>query len=238
VVAEPAAVPPGAPDEPVTLDFADVHAAGLAFGLSADDVAKAVYWEYAVQHPESKLVYYLMYDALEGDEYGGWAAVVRLFCSVMLCPAVAQTATCACWSRAVRVLRLAAWHCMVPRGSHCPPTRWLSARTLVDARTWRALAPRLTSAPRQAAVSGLEVAYRARLRQRMGTYHQELVPGNHNGYNAVWCTINAVSRALYLRDLVAAAFVPMPDAGGPWVLCNRDGDRLNDDADNLEWRLQ
>jgi len=232
-------VPPGAPDEPVTLDFADVHTAGLAFGLSADDVAKAVYWEYAVQHPESRLVYHLMHDALEGEEFGGWAAVVRPFCSVMLCSAVAQTATCARRSRAVRVC------CAARPGTHGAArlplpahARCLSARALADARTWRALAPRLMSAPRQAAVSGLEVAYRARLRLWMGTCYQELLPGTHNGYHAVWCTIDAVSRALYLRDLVAAAFVPLPDAGGPWVLCNRDGDRLNDAADNLEWRLQ
>ncbi len=123
VVAEPAAVPPGAPDEPVTLDFADVHAAGLAFGLSADDIAKAVHWEYAMQHPESRLVYYLAYDALEGDEFGGWAAVVRPFCSVMLCSAVAKTATCARRSRAVSVAAPRGLARMVPHGSRCLPTR-------------------------------------------------------------------------------------------------------------------
>jgi len=51
-------------------------------------------------------------------------------------------------------------------------------------------------------------------------------------------TINTVSRALYVCNLVAAAFVPKPDTRAALILCNKDNNKLNDAADNLEWRVK
>jgi len=82
---------------------------------------------------------------------------------------------------------------------------------------------------------GLEVSCRGRLRQWMGGHHQELKPGSHGGYNVVWCK-SLPGGHVNVRDLVAAAFVPKPGTDAALVLCNRDGNKTNDAADNLVWR--
>jgi len=139
IVAAPAALPPGAPNEPAELTFADLDAAAAAFGLSADETAKALHWGYAVQHPVTEDVHYLTFAEVEGAEYGRWAAVVlvRPFSSVMKCPAAAQTSTCTCLSRSARVLRRVAWlprHGRVQHGLTARPRGVLFPR-------WSARAP-------------------------------------------------------------------------------------------------
>ena len=242
IVAAPAALPPGAPNQPAELTFADLDAAAAAFGLSADEAAKALHWGYAVQHPETRTVCYLAFAKVEGAEYGRWAAVVlvRPFSSVMLCPPRRRRRP----ARACHVPHVCCAARPGARGTAACSAAPLPAHagcclcTHAGRRAhWRGLALRLTSALRQAGLFGLEVSYRGRLRQWMGDHHQEIRPGRHGGYNVVWCK-SLPGGHVKVRDLVAAAFVPKPATDAALVLCNRDGDTTNDAAANLVWRRQ
>ena len=50
-----------------------MDAAAVAFGISADEAAKALHRGYAVQHPATHDVHYLAFAKVEGNVYSRWA---------------------------------------------------------------------------------------------------------------------------------------------------------------------
>ena len=56
-----------------------------------------------------------------------------------------------------------------------------------------------------------------------------------DGYYKVDLRDNGRRKTEYVHRLVAKAFIPMPDWEADWVVDHIDGDKLNNNVNNLQW---